>query len=100
MLLFRPVPAKRRWLSLSHADDGVRQFSIDHSAKPAVAFRPISASNSAHHGDEHLDPGWYERVSPLSRLAPRQRLLAALDEVIGRAEPCAPYRRVEQIVWH
>ncbi|XPE60888.1 L-rhamnose isomerase [Shigella flexneri] len=37
---------------------------------------------SAHHGDQHLDPDGMKDIT-VDRLAPRQRLLAALDEVIG-----------------
>lgn len=36
----------------------------------------------------------------VDRLAPRQRLLAALDEVIGEAGSAHHIDAVEQIVWH
>ncbi len=47
------------------------------TAKPAVAFGLFWRATRHTIGDEHLDPGCMKDIT-VDRLAPRQRLLAAL----------------------
>ncbi len=103
--------------TLSHADDSIRQFWIDH----CKASRRVSAYFGEQLGTPSVMNIWIPygmKDITVDRLAPRQRLLAALDEVISEklnpahhidavesklfgigagdqreAKPCAPYRR-------
>jgi L-rhamnose isomerase len=75
-------PKSSQNLTLSHPDKGIRKFWIDH----CIACRKISE----HMGKELKTPAvmdiWIPdgyKDLPADRLAPRQRLIAALDEIMG-----------------
>lgn len=73
--------------TLSHADDTIRQFWIDH----CKASRRIGASFGEALGQTCVTNVWIPdgfKDTPVDRLAPRKRLKAALDEVF--AEPLDP----------
>ena len=74
-------PLSQDGFTLSHANDEIRQFWIAH----CQACRHISASFGQALGTPSMMNIWipdgYKDV-PIDRFAPRQRLLAALDEVI------------------
>ncbi|HBM7457170.1 TPA: L-rhamnose isomerase [Escherichia coli] len=68
--------------TLSHADDRIRQFWIDH----CKASRRVSAYFGEQLGTPSVMNIWIPdgmKDITVDRLAPRQRLLAALDEVIS-----------------
>ena len=70
--------------TLSHADAGIRQFWIDH----CIATREISAYFGAEQGSPSINNIWIPdgfKDSPADRLAPRQRLMDALDAVFKKA---------------
>ena len=69
--------------TLAHADDGIRQFWIDH----AIACRDIGAYFGAELGEACITNLWIPdgfKDSPADRLAPRQRLLESLDAVFEK----------------
>lgn len=75
-------PKSAQNLTLSHPDGAIRSFWIDH----CIASRKISE----YMGEELKTPAimniWIPDGSkdhPADRLAPRQRLLSALDEILG-----------------
>ena len=75
-------PLSADGLTLSHPDAKVRQFWIDH----CKASRRISAYFGKELGTASVMNIWIPdgmKDLPADRLAPRQRLLAALDEVIS-----------------
>jgi L-rhamnose isomerase len=75
-------PLSADGLTLSHPDAKVRQFWIDH----CKASRRISAYFGKELGTASVMNIWIPdgmKDLPTDRLAPRQRLLAALDEVIS-----------------
>jgi L-rhamnose isomerase len=83
---FQPVlllaPAERRRLYLSHANDEIRQFWIDH----CKASRRVSAYFGEQLGTPSVMNIWIPdgmKDITVDRFAPRQRLLNALDEVIS-----------------
>jgi L-rhamnose isomerase len=68
--------------TLSHADDAIRQFWIDH----CKASRKISASFGEQLGTPSVMNIWVPdgmKDLTVDRFAPRQRLMQALDEVIS-----------------
>jgi L-rhamnose isomerase len=78
-------PKSAQNLTLSHPDAAIRQFWIDH----CIASRKISE----HFGRELNSPAimnlWIPdgyKDQPIDRMAPRQRLMAALDEILGSAQ--------------
>ncbi len=69
--------------TLAHADDGIRQFWIDH----AIACRDIGAYFGAELGETCITNLWIPdgfKDSPADRLGPRQRLLESLDAVFEK----------------
>ena len=69
--------------TLAHADDGIRQFWIDH----AIACRDIGAYFGAELGETCITNLWIPdgfKDSPADRLGPRQRLLESLDAVFAK----------------
>ncbi|MCZ5640444.1 L-rhamnose isomerase [Escherichia coli] len=75
-------PLSADGFTLSHADDGIRQFWIDH----CKASRRVSAYFGEQLGTPSVMNIWIPdgmKDITVDRLAPRQRLLAALDEVIS-----------------
>lgn len=84
-------PLSADGFTLSHADKRIRQFWIDH----CKASRRISA----HFGEQLGTPSVMNIWVPdgmkdltIDRLAPRERLASALDEVISEARPPSSYR--------
>lgn len=72
--------------TLSHSDDGIRQFWIDHG----IACRKIAAAMGASQGNACVNNFWVPdgfKDTPASRLAPRQRLAASLDEIFKQPFP-------------
>ncbi len=81
-------PLSADGMTLSHPDAKVRQFWIDH----CKASRHISAYFGKELGTASVMNIWIPdgmKDSPADRLAPRQRLMAALDEVIAEKLPAA-----------
>ncbi|MFQ7388238.1 MAG: L-rhamnose isomerase [Escherichia sp.] len=75
-------PLSADGFTLSHADDRIRQFWIDH----CKASRRVSAYFGEQLGTPSVMNIWIPdgmKDITVDRLAPRQRLLAALDEVIS-----------------
>lgn len=75
-------PLSADGFTLSHADDSIRQFWIDH----CKASRRVSAYFGEQLGTPSVMNIWIPdgmKDITVDRLAPRQRLLAALDEVIS-----------------
>lgn len=75
-------PLSADGLTLSHPDDKIRQFWIDH----CKASRRISAYFGKELGTASVMNIWVPdglKDLPADRLAPRKRLIAALDEVIS-----------------
>lgn len=66
--------------TLAHADDGIRQFWIDHG----IACRKIAAAMGAAQGNACINNFWVpdgSKDTPANRKAPRERLAASLDEI-------------------
>lgn len=79
-------PLSADGMTLSHPDATVRQFWIDH----CKASRRISAYFGEQLGSASVMNIWVPdgmKDTPADRLAPRQRLMAALDEVISEKLP-------------
>ncbi|MDR3412555.1 MAG: L-rhamnose isomerase [Formivibrio sp.] len=79
-------PLSADGMTLSHPDAKVRQFWIDH----CKASRHISAYFGEQLGSASVMNIWVPdgmKDTPADRLAPRQRLMAALDEVIAEKLP-------------
>ena len=79
-------PLSADGMTLSHPDAKVRQFWIDH----CKASRHISAYFGKELGSASVMNIWIPdgmKDTPADRLAPRQRLMAALDEVISEKLP-------------
>ncbi|MBS1157093.1 MAG: L-rhamnose isomerase [Proteobacteria bacterium] len=79
-------PLSADGMTLSHPDAKVRQFWIDH----CKASRRISAYFGEQLGSVSVMNIWVPdgmKDTPADRLAPRQRLMAALDEVISEKLP-------------
>lgn len=75
-------PLSADGFTLSHADPEIRQFWIEH----CQASRRISAYFGEQLGTPSVMNIWIPdgmKDTPIDRLAPRQRLLSALDEVIS-----------------
>ncbi|CNH20765.1 L-rhamnose isomerase [Yersinia aldovae] len=75
-------PLSADGFTLSHADPKIRQFWIEH----CQASRRISAYFGEQLGTPSVMNIWVPdgmKDSPIDRLAPRQRLLSALDEIIS-----------------
>jgi len=75
-------PLSAQNLTLSHADDTIRRFWIDH----CIASRRISEYMGAELNSPAIMNIWIPdgyKDTPAGRLAPRQRLLAALDDILG-----------------
>ncbi len=78
-------PRSAQNLTLSHPDRAIRQFWIDH----CIASRRISEYMGAELNSPAIMNIWIPdgyKDSPADRLAPRQRLSAALDEILGALE--------------
>ena len=78
-------PMVKDGLTLSHPDEAVRRFWIDH----CKASRRIAQRIGEEMGDQVLNNVWVPdgfKDIPADRMGPRLRLKAALDEVF--AEPC------------
>lgn len=72
--------------TLAHADAGIRQFWIDHG----IACRNIAAAMGAAQGSPCVNNFWIPdgyKDTPVSRKAPRERLVTALDEVFADRLP-------------
>ncbi len=66
--------------TLSHSDAGIRKFWIDHG----MACREIGASFGRELGQPCVNNFWVPdgfKDTPADRLAPRERLMASLDEI-------------------
>ena len=92
-------PMVKDGLTLSHPDEAVRRFWIDH----CKASRRIAQRIGEELGDQVLNNVWVPdgfKDIPADRMGPRLRLKAALDEVF--AEPCPTRHRLcrEQGVRH
>ncbi|WP_033852955.1 L-rhamnose isomerase [Yersinia wautersii] len=75
-------PLSADGFTLSHADPEIRQFWIEH----CQASRRVSAYFGEQLGTPSVMNIWIPdgmKDTPIDRLAPRQRLLSALDEVIN-----------------
>ncbi|AJJ61951.1 L-rhamnose isomerase [Yersinia aldovae] len=75
-------PLSADGFTLSHADPEIRQFWIEH----CQASRRISAYFGEQLGTPSVMNIWVPdgmKDNPIDRLAPRQRLLSALDEIIS-----------------
>lgn len=80
--------------TLSHADPGIRQFWIDH----CTASRRISAWFGEQLGTPSVMNIWVPdgmKDLTVDRLAPRQRLASALDEIIR--EPLNPQHHIDAV---
>ncbi len=80
-------PLANDGFTLAHQDAGIRQFWIEH----CIASRKIGAYFGANLGTPTVTNIWIPdgyKDSPASRVAPRQRLRDALDQVL--AEPLDP----------
>jgi L-rhamnose isomerase len=72
--------------TLAHADDGIRQFWIDHG----IACRRIAAAMGAAQGNACINNFWVPdgfKDTPANRQAPRERLAASLDVIFGEHLP-------------
>jgi L-rhamnose isomerase len=79
-------PNSASGMTLAHPDAAIRRFWIDH----CKACRRISASFGASLGTPSVMNIWIPdgmKDQPADRLAPRQRLLAALDEILAEQLP-------------
>jgi len=87
-------PLSADGFTLSHADKAIRQFWIDH----CKASRRISAYFGEQLGTPSVMNIWVPdgmKDLTVDRLAPRQRLLSALDEVI--AEKLSPQHHIDAV---
>ncbi len=81
-------------LTLSHPDDGIRQFWIEHG----IACRNIGAAIGAALGSPCVTNVWIPdgmKDMPIDRKTPRQRLAAALDEMF--ADPLDPAQNLDAV---
>ena len=86
---FNPTCFSHPWsaqnLTLSHPDNAIRQFWIDH----CIASRRISEHMGAELGSPAIMNIWVPdgyKDTPADRLAPRKRLEAALDEILSAVD--------------
>jgi len=87
-------PLSADGFTLSHADKAIRQFWIDH----CKASRRVSAYFGEQLGTPSVMNIWVPdgmKDLTVDRLAPRQRLLSALDEVI--AEKFSPQHHIDAV---
>jgi len=87
-------PLSADGFTLSHADKAIRQFWIDH----CKASRRVSAYFGEQLGTPSVMNIWVPdgmKDLTVDRLAPRQRLLSALDEVI--AEKLSPQHHIDAV---
>lgn len=78
-------PLSAQNLTLSHPDNAIRQFWINH----CIASRKISEHMGAELNSPAIMNIWIPdgyKDMPADRLAPRQRLEAALDEILGAVD--------------
>lgn len=78
-------PLSAQNLTLSHPDSVIRRFWIDH----CIACRRISEQMGAELNDQAIMNIWVPdgyKDTPADRLAPRQRLMEALDEILGAVD--------------
>jgi L-rhamnose isomerase len=78
-------PLSAQNLTLSHPDTAIRRFWIDH----CIASRKISEHMGAALNSPAIMNIWIPdgyKDTPADRFAPRQRLLAALDEILDATE--------------
>ncbi len=78
-------PKSAQNLTLSHPDGAIRRFWIDH----CIASRKISDYMGAELNSPAIMNIWVPdgyKDTPAGRLAPRQRLMAALDEILGAVD--------------
>jgi len=81
-------------LTLSHPDDGIRRFWIEHG----IACRKIGAAFGQALGTPCVTNVWIPdgmKDSPIDRKGPRERLAAALDDVF--AEPLDPAHHLDAV---
>lgn len=87
-------PLSADGFTLSHADPKIRQFWIEH----CQASRRVSAYFGEQLGTPSVMNIWIPdgmKDTPIDRLAPRQRLLSALDEVL--AEKLDPAHHIDAV---
>ena len=87
-------PLSADGFTLAHADDAIRQFWIDH----CKASRKISAYFGEQLGTPSVMNIWVPdgmKDLTVDRMAPRQRLLAALDEIIS--EKLNPQHHIDAV---
>jgi L-rhamnose isomerase len=75
-------PQANDGFTLSHADAGIRRFWIDHG----VASRRVAEQIAKNQGSECINNHWIpdgSKDSPADRWGPRERLVAAYDEIFG-----------------
>lgn len=87
-------PLSADGFTLSHADPKIRQFWIDH----CIASRRISASFGEQLGTPSVMNIWVPdgmKDLTVDRLAPRQRMMAALDEIL--AEKLNPAHHIDAV---
>lgn len=78
-------PKSDRNLTLSHPDSAIRKFWIDH----CIASRKISEHMGRELGTLAIMNIWIPdgyKDQPVDRLAPRQRLISALDDILSAAD--------------
>jgi len=81
-------------LTLSHPDDGIRRFWIEHG----IACRKIGAAIGAALGSPCVTNVWIPdgmKDLPVDRKGPRERLAAALDEMF--TEPLDPAQNLDAV---
>lgn len=74
--------------TLAHADEGIRQFWIDHG----IACRKIAAAMGKAQGNPCINNFWVPdgyKDTPANRKAPRERLAASLDAIFSEDLPAA-----------
>ena len=79
-------PTASDGFTLAHADEGVRQFWIDHG----IACRKIAAAMGAAQGNACLNNFWVPdgyKDTPASRKGPRERLASSLDAIFAEELP-------------
>jgi L-rhamnose isomerase len=80
--------------TLAHADDGIRQFWIEH----CIASREVGAYFGRELGTPCITNIWIPdgyKDTPVDRLAPRQRLKEALDKVLEK--PLNPQHNLDAV---
>jgi L-rhamnose isomerase len=78
-------PKSAENLTLSHPDKAIRQFWIDH----CIASRTVSESMGKQLKDPAVMNIWIPdgyKDTPADRLGPRERLMAALDEILAGSD--------------